>query len=688
MSVGGVSGCNFALFSAHAGAVTLCLFDAPGLRESARIPLERGDDAVWRIFVPGVAAGQRYGYRVDGVWAPSRGLLFNPAKLLLDPYARRIEGRLAAYDGLFPASADSGGRQPDRRDSASHVPLGVVSDDHFDWGGDAKPSTAWQDTVLYEAHVRGQTRLHPGVPEAVRGTYAGLAQPAVIDHLKHLGVTAVELLPCAAFVSEPRLLKLGLSNYWGYNSLAFFAPHAGYAYSEPVREFKAMVKALHAASIEVIVDVVFNHTAEGGSGGPMLSLKGIDNLSYYRLHPRDQSIYINDSGCGNSLDVANPPVLRLVLDALRYWAQTMRVDGFRFDLAPSLARERGGFDAGAAFLDCVYQDPVLSGCKLIAEPWDVGDFGYRLGEFPPGWSEWNDKYRDAVRAFWRGNPAVIGELAERMAGSSDLFNHHGRTPQASVNLLTAHDGFTLHDLVSYAHKHNEANLEANRDGHNNNLSDNLGVEGPTDDSSTAQSRRIRMRSMLATLFVSQGVPMLLGGDELARTQAGNNNAYCHDSPLTWLHWPNDGSGGALAAVIARLSTIRRQHGVLRQRHFLAGAGSEQIGNADVIWLRADGERMEVSDWHESGRRSLAIMLVDHEQCGGSVLVFVNALATQRTFVLPRPTGGTLWTRLIDTADDELVEGADRYAHWQRYTVRGGATVLFADGSAPYLSDDD
>ncbi len=685
----GVNGCRFALYSADASAVTLCLFDAPGLNDTARHALERGDDGIWRSFVPGVVAGQHYGYRVDGEWAPDRGLLFNPAKLLLDPYARRIEGQIAGYDGLSPM-APGRGRHRDRRDSAALVPLAVVVDNRFDWGDDAPPRTPWHRSVIYEAHVRGLTRLHPAVPEPLRGTYAGMAQPAVIEHLLGLGVTAVELMPCAAHVSEPRLLELGLSNYWGYNTLAFFAPHPDYACSDPVREFKGLVRALHAAGIEVILDVVYNHTAEGGPAGPMLSFKGIDNRSYYRLAPSDPSRYINDSGCGNSLDVANPPVLRFVLDSLRYWVETMHVDGFRFDLATSLAREHGRFDPGAAFFDCIYQDPVLRGTRLIAEPWDVGHDGYRLGQFPPGWSEWNDRYRDTVRGFWRGDPALVGPLAERLAGSSDRFDHHGRRPWSSVNFITAHDGFTLNDLVSYLGKHNADNREDNRDGHAHNLSDNLGVEGPTDDAGVNAARHRRMRAMLATLFVSQGVPMVLSGDEMLRTQRGNNNAYCHDSPLTWLHWPEDGTGGELAPLIARLAAIRRRFGVLRQSRFLRGTGSESLSGADVTWLRADGERMEMSDWHDAGRRSLAMKLIDHKGVGGSVVVLINGADKARHFHFPPPPGGQLWTRLLDTAFDDGGPGdeppAARFASRQRYRIAAGTVAIFGDGVAPEYDD--
>ncbi|MHB2022525.1 MAG: glycogen debranching protein GlgX [Mycobacteriales bacterium] len=597
-------GTNFALYAQDAQAVELCLFDEEG-RES-RVALGECTFHVWHGYLPQVAPGQRYGYRVHGAFDPATGARFNPAKLLLDPYARAIEGEFQLHDAVF-------GYPPGQElDSAPYVPRSVVLHDSFPWGEDRRPGTAWADTVIYELHVRGFTLRHPQVPAHLRGTYAGLAHPAAIAHLQRLGITAVELMPIHHFITEPAVSRRGLTNYWGYNSIGYFAPHANYAAwgarGEQVREFKAMVRALHAAGIEVILDVVYNHTAEGDELGPTLSFRGIDNRAYYRLREDDPSRYLDYTGCGNTLDVRHPHVLQLIMDSLRYWVTEMHVDGFRFDLAAALARSMHDVDKLSAFFDVIQQDPVVNQVKLIAEPWDVGDGGYQVGEFPPLWTEWNGKYRDTVRDFWRGAEPGVAELGFRLSGSSDLYQDDGRRPYASVNFITCHDGFTLADLVSYDQKHNEANREDNRDGTNDNRSWNCGAEGPTSEAGIAALRARQMRNLLATLLLSTGVPMLRSGDELACSALGNNNTYCQDNELSWLDWSPTDTAVALTDYVRALVAIRRRHPVFRQRAFFLGrpvAGSQV---KDLAWFTPFGRELSDADWSAPAARTIGMYL--------------------------------------------------------------------------------
>jgi isoamylase len=598
------AGANFALFSAHAEKVELCLFDASGERETERITLPEYTDEVWHGYVPDLLPGQLYGYRVYGPYDPHKGHRFNPHKLLLDPYAKSIRGELKWTDAHFAYRLGSPREDLsfDRRDNARSMPKCELIDTAFTWGGERRPATPWARTVIYEMHVKGFTMLHPDVPEVRRGTFAGLAWPAVADHLKALGVTAVEFLPIHAFIDDRTLVERGLRNYWGYNSIGFFAIEPRYLATKRPSEFKAMVRRLHDEGIEIILDVVYNHTAEGNHLGPTLSFKGIDNASYYKLVPEDQRYYWDSTGCGNTLDLGHPRVLQLVLDSLRYWVTEMHVDGFRFDLTASLAREGFHYDPGSAFFDAIRQDPVLSGVKLIAEPWDLGHGGYQVGGFPPGWSEWNGHYRDTVRKYWKGDGGQMADLASRLTGSADLFGHRGRRPWSSVNFITAHDGFTLADLVSYNGKHNEANGEDNRDGANDNESWNCGVEGPTDDSSILELRRRQQRNMLATLILSQGVPMLLAGDELGNSQGGNNNAYCQDNAIAWIDWEHMDED--LVAFARRLIAIRRHHPVFHRPRFFRGHFE---GGADVVWLTPQGRDMTDEDWAFAEAKMLGML---------------------------------------------------------------------------------
>jgi isoamylase len=610
-------GTNFSLFSQAAEAVELCLFDEDGTE--TRYVLPEVDAYCWHGRLEGVEPGQRYGYRVHAPYQPESGLRGNPAKLLLDPYAKAVEGEVKW--GQPPYSYDLGADdlQIDTSDSAASMPRAIVVDPAFDWGADRPPRTLWADTVIYETHVKGLTWTHPDIPEDQRGTYAAVAHPAMLDHFAKLGITAVELMPVHHFVHDDRLVKLGLRNYWGYNSIAYLAPHSGFSSlggHRAVNEFKAMVRALHAAGIEVILDVVYNHTAEGNHLGPTLAFRGIDNPSYYRLVDSQPRFYNDSTGTGNSLNVRNPHVLQMMMDSLRYWVLDMHVDGFRFDLAASLARQFHEVDRLSAFFDIIQQDPVISQVKLIAEPWDVGDGGYQVGNFPPLWSEWNGKYRDTVRDYWRQSGAPIGDLAERLTGSSDLYEATGRRPFASINFVTCHDGFTLADLVAYNEKHNETNGEGGRDGSDDNRSWNCGVEGPTDDPAIGALRRQQVRNLLATLFLSQGVPMLLGGDELGRTQAGNNNAYCQDTPISWYDW--DAADGDLQVWTQRLIALRRAHPVFRRRRFFQGhplrrAGADSPGLEgdqlpDIGWFRPDGVEMTDADWAVGYAKSLGVFL--------------------------------------------------------------------------------
>jgi isoamylase len=653
-------GVNFALFSEHATAVELCLFDAPdSAQEFQRIPLRERDELVWHAYLPDVRPGQLYGYRVHGPYAPEEGHRFNPAKVLIDPYARAVAGTIRWSDALFGYVPGDPAADLSRNDadSAGGLPKSVVVDPAFTWGEDRPPRVPWNRTVIYECHVKGLTRRHPQLPEALRGTYLGLATEPVMDHLLSLGVTAVELMPVHHYVADRQLVDRGLTNYWGYNSIAFFAPDVRYATGvrgEQVTDFKTMVKRLHRAGLEVILDVVYNHTAEGNHLGPTLSLRGIDNAAYYRLVPGDARYYVDFTGCGNSLNMTHPRTLQLIMDSLRYWVVEMRVDGFRFDLAPVLARELWEVNRLATFFDVIRQDPVLSQVKLIAEPWDVGPGGYQVGNFPLGWAEWNGPYRDAVRRFWRGDPGV-SELATRLSGSSDLYAPSHRSPHASINFVVAHDGFTLHDLVSYEQKHNEANGEDNRDGADDNLSRNWGHEGETESNAVNALREQIARNFLATLACSQGVPMLAMGDELGRTQCGNNNAYCQDNEISWVDWALDERGRSLLAFAREAFRLRRTHPALRRRRFFRAGEGEA---SDVTWLRPDGQEMRAEDWHATSH-ALGMLLharaADERDERGrpvasaTLLLLVNGGPRARRFVLPPHTGRGTWRELLNTS---------------------------------------
>jgi isoamylase len=664
-------GTNFAMFSEVAERVELCLFDDQG--EETRITLPEVDGFVHHGYLPTVGPGQRYGYRVHGPYDPERGLRNNPNKLLIDPYAKAITGEVEWDESLFGYPFGSPDERNDQ-DSAGHVPLSVVVNPFFDWSNDRPPRTPYNESVIYEAHVRGLTMNHPEVPKSLRGTYAGLAHPAVIDHLKKLGVTAIELMPVHQFVTDHGLTEKGLRNYWGYNTIGFFAPHEAYsAMSEQgnqVAEFKGMVRALHEAGIEVILDVVYNHTAEGNHLGPTLSMRGIDNQAYYRLVEDEPKYYMDYTGTGNSMNVRSPHTLQLIMDSLRYWVTEMRVDGFRFDLAAALAREFYDVDRLSTFFELVQQDPVVSQVKLIAEPWDVGPGGYQVGNFPPLWTEWNGKFRDTVRDFWRGEPATLGEFASRITGSSDLYQQDGRRPFASINFVTAHDGFTLTDLVSYNEKHNEANGEEGRDGADDNRSWNSGVEGPTDDPDILALRGRQRRNMLATTLLSQGVPMLLHGDEIGRTQQGNNNAYCQDTELSWVDWSLAEENKDLLEFTSALADLRRQHPVFRRRRFFAGKpirkGDEQL--RDIAWFTPAGEEMTEQNWGDSFGRSIVVFLngegiPDLDQrgmrvVGDSFLMAFNAYHEDIEMTLPNDSYGPAWTVVVDTATSQVTSVAE------------------------------
>lgn len=645
-------GVNFAIFSAHAEKVELCLFDSGNQREVERIALPEYTDEVWHGYLPDCRPGQLYGYRVHGPYEPAEGHRFNPHKLLLDPYARELVGQLRWSDSHFGFRTDhpKADLSFDRRDNARVMPKCRVIDTAFSWTDDHPPAVPWSQAVIYEAHPRGMTMRHPLVPRNLRGTFLGLAQPAVIDHLVQLGVTTIELLPVHAIIDERHLVEQGLRNYWGYNSVGFFAPDPRYYSSSAHGDFKTMVGRLHDAGIEVVLDVVYNHTAEGNHLGPTLSLKGIDNLSYYRLVPGNERFYENYSGCGNTLNLRHPRVLQLVMDSLRYWVEEMHVDGFRFDLAASLAREKAGFDGGSGFLDAVRQDPTLSRVKLIAEPWDLGGDGYRLGGFPPGWSEWNGRYRDTLRRFWRGDGGLIGELASRLTGSSDLFGWGGRRPWASINFITAHDGFTLRDLVTYEHKRNEANCEDNRDGTDANYAWNCGVEGETADPDVLALRARQVRNLMASLLLSQGVPMILAGDELGRSQHGNNNAYCQDNAIGWVDWSH--ADEEFQAFVQLLLKLRRDFPVLRKQRFFTGREFPQSSVKDILWITPDGREMSHDDWVAPYTHSLGFLLgVDPslaEEREAPLLVLCNAYVEPITYRLP-DEGGEEWIVLLDTA---------------------------------------
>jgi glycogen operon protein len=654
-------GVNFALFSAHAERVELCLFDSGGHRETHRVTLPEYTDEVWHGYLPEVRPGQLYGYRVHGPYRPEQGHRFNPHKLLIDPYARALHGALKWSDAHYGYRAGTQREDLsfDRRDSARMTPKGVVVDDAFTWGNDRPPQTPWARSILYELHVGGYTRRHPEVADSWRGGFAGLTARPVLDHLRALGVTAVELLPVQAFLDDRHLVSKGLVNYWGYNSIGFFAPEPRYLGGGGIAEFKAMVARLHEAGIEVILDVVYNHTGEGNHLGPTLSFRGIDNASYYRLQPHDRRFYIDDTGTGNTLNLSHPRVLQMVMDSLRYWVTEMRVDGFRFDLTSTLAREEWGFDPGGGFLDTVRQDPVLSQVKLIAEPWDVGPGGYRLGGFPPGWAEWNDRYRDTVRRFWRGDPGTMPELAARLTGSADIFERRGRRPWSSINFVTAHDGFTLADLVAYNGKHNLANQEDNRDGTDANHSWNHGVEGPTDNPAILELRARQRRNLLATLLLSQGVPMLVAGDEIGRSQQGNNNAYCQNNEISWLDWAAVGeSEQEFLAFVQALIRLRHQHPVLRRARFLHGRTHSLAGVRDILWFSPLGSEKTSDEWRDSQARCLVLALNgqagDHPGLNGKpelddlLLIVLNAFHGPIPVTLPVLPGGQGWRCLLDT----------------------------------------
>jgi isoamylase len=674
------AGVNFSLFSENATKVELCLFDRNDDRREIRIPMREQTHQVWHVYLPEVRAGQFYGYRVHGPYEPQQGHRFNPAKLVLDPYAKAITRTIRWSDALFgyrigDPEADL---SSDDRDSAPNMPKCVVVDPAFSWGNDIPPAIPWHKTIIYELHVKGFTMRHPAVPPELRGTYAALTCPEVIDYLKGLGISAVELMPVHQFIADKHLEDRGLTNYWGYNSIGFFAPDARYASSgvtgEQVAEFKSMVRALHREGIEVILDVVYNHTGEGNHLGPTLCFRGVDNASYYRLVPEDRRYYMDYTGCGNTLDMTHPRVLQLITDSLRYWVREMHVDGFRFDLASTLARELHDVDRLGAFFDIIQQDPVISQVKLIAEPWDLGPGGYQVGNFPSLWAEWNAAYRDTVRRFWKGDSGQVGGLGYRLTGSSDLYGHSGRLPYASINFVTAHDGFTLHDLVSYNEKHNDANGEDNRDGHNENLSWNWGVEGETDNSEVTGLRERQKRNFLATLFLSQGVPMLLSGDEIGRTQKGNNNAYCQDNEISWVDWKLDKPRRELLEFTRCVIRLLNQHPVLRRRHFFQGRRIRGSEVKDLVWFRPDGKEMADEDWNNSESRCFGLRLAGdaieelddrgNRIVDDTLLILLNAYHEAIPFTLPAHRRKVRWEVVMDTNDAQISKTAHQY-------MRGG-----------------
>jgi isoamylase len=660
-------GTNFAIFSEHATSVELCLFDhSEDAVERVRIPLVERTDLVWHGYLPDVRPGQLYGYRVHGPYEPERGHRFNPAKLLLDPYAKAVSGSIRWSDAMLGYSMRAPENERDltrdTADSAGDMPKCVVVESAFSWGDDRRPETPWNRTVIYEAHIKGMTMLHPEVPDALRGTYLGLATDPIIDHLLGLGVTAIELLPMHHFVTERRLADTGLTNYWGYSPIGYFAPDTRYSTAglgQQVAEFKSMVKRFHRAGIEVILDVVYNHTAEGNHLGPTLSFRGIDNSAYYRLDPKQPRFYVDYTGCGNTVDIRNARALQLVMDSLRYWVTEMHVDGFRFDLAPTLARESPDFSSSARFFDVVRQDPEVSHVKLIAEPWDLGPDGYQVGRFPIGWGEWNGHYRDTVRHFWRGDPGQVGPLASSLAGSSNIFEASQRSPQASMNFVACHDGFTLHDLVSYEHKHNEANGESNRDGNDNNLNRNWGVEGPTEAVHIVRMRERIKRNLLATLVFSQGVPMLSHGDEVGRSQLGNNNAYCQDGPLTWVDWRLTPLQRELLGFTRQVLAVRASNPVLRRRRFFRHEPMRTGEEKDLTWLSPAGEEMTEEEWGDASNHILGMLIrgeatddIDERgrtARGAAILLLLNGGARSRNFALPAMERPGAWIQLLDTA---------------------------------------
>ncbi len=682
-------GVNFALFSEHASGVELCLFDSPYAgRETHRIPLRERTEQVWHGYLPDVRPGQLYGYRVHGPYDPRAGHRFNAAKLLFDPYAKAVGRNVRWHESMFGFPIGSPDARDDR-DNAAYAALAAVADSSFTWADDRPLRRPWHETIIYELHVRGFTKTHPNVPDDLRGTYLGLASEASIDHLLDLGVTAVELLPVHHHLDDWHLVKQGLSNYWGYNTLAYFAPDLRYSASrspqESVREFKSMVRTLHAAGLEVILDVVYNHTAEGSHEGPTLSLRGIDNVSYYRLSPGDARYYEDFTGTGNTLNMRSPRVLQLIMDSLRYWVLEMHVDGFRFDLASALARELHAVDKLGSFFDIIHQDPILSQVKLIAEPWDLGEGGYQVGNFPVGWTEWNGRYRDSVRRFWRGDGGQVSEFATRLAGSSDLYEHTGRRPSASVNFITCHDGFTLTDLVSYERKHNEANGEQNRDGESNNHSMNFGVEGPTDDPRIRQVRAQQRRNFMATLLLSQGVPMICAGDEIGRSQRGNNNAYCQDNDISWVLWDYAAEDAQFLAFTRMLVDLRQQHPVLRRRRFFQGRPLRGQGVKDLVWFHPSGVEMTDEMWAELHVRCLGMLLsgiaMDETTTRGEPIadetfcMLLNAGADPVTFVVPVLQSGATWSLAFDTSI--ALPSGERLVTTPAYRMAGRSVVLLS-----------
>ena len=683
-------GVNFALFSQHATAVELCLYNSPSDKTaSVRIQLRERSHYIWHVYLPGLKPGQLYGYRVHGPFDPHRGLRFNPNKLLIDPYAKAIAGEMKWHDSLF--GYEVGHADDDLSfntlDSAQYVPKAVVINPNFDWGNDKAPKIPYHNTIIYEAHVKGFTKLHPGIPENIRGTYAALAHPVTIKYLKDLGITAIELLPVHHFIIDEHLVKNNLTNYWGYNTIGFFAPDVRYSsrgiMGEQVNEFKQMVKQLHNAGIEVILDVVYNHTGEGNHCGPTVSFRGIDNTSYYRL--KDGGRFYQDyTGTGNTLNTIQPNVLRLIMDSLRYWILEMHVDGFRFDLASALARELHAVDRLGSFLDIIHQDPVISQVKLIAEPWDVGEGGYQVGEFPPGWTEWNGKYRDCIRDFWRGADSMLAEFAERFTGSSDLYKDDDRTPTASINFITAHDGFTLNDLVSYNHKHNEANKEENRDGESHNRSWNCGVEGPTNDPEVIRLRSRQKRNFLITLFLSQGVPMLVAGDELSRTQKGNNNAYCQDNEISWINWKD--ADLQLLQFTQKLIHLYKSHPVFSRRRWFQGQPIKGTGSQDIAWFKYDGTEMTEENWRNDHAKSLAVYMngrglhttgwKGEQLIDDSFFIIFNAYHGDMEFLLPGEEYGSEWIKLLDTTEGNgIVDHGRKYFPGDLVAVEGLSVVV-------------
>src|SRR6202451_1539226 len=671
-------GVNFALYSEHAEKVELCLFDITGKREILRVPLPEQTDMVWHGYLPEVRPGQLYGYRVFGPYAPQQGHRFNHHKLLLDPYGKQIQGAIRWSDSHFGYRL--GHKQEDlsfdRRDDAAGMPKNRVIDSAFTWGTDARPNIPWHKTLIYELHVKGFTQCHPDCPAHLRGTYAGLATAPVIDYLTHLGVTSIELMPVHSFVDDRHLVERGLRNYWGYNTVGFLVLVPRYMATDSINEFKTMVKTLHSAGLEVILDVVYNHTAEGNHLGATLSLKGIDNSTYYRLLPDNPRYYMDYTGTGNTLNMRHPRVLQLIMDSLRYWVLEMHVDGFRFDLAATLARELHEVDRLGAFLDIIHQDPILSQVKLIAEPWDLGEGGYQVGNFPVGWAEWNDRYRNTVRSYWKGDGGVVGDLAYRITGSSDLYAHSGRRPYASVNFITAHDGFTLQDLVSYNEKHNEANGEGNRDGNNDNRSWNCGVEGPTEDPNIQALRAKQKRNLLATLLLSQGVPMMYAGDAIGHTQMGNNNAYCQDNSISWLNWNLQPQDRDLLAFVQRMINLRKRHPVFRRKRFFQGRPIKGANVKDVLWLNPSGKEISEEEWRDGSLHCLGMFLsgqgLDETDERGrklgdeNFLVLLNAYHEDVQFAFPSFRAGTRWTAWMDTSREAGLRSLETY-----------------DGSAPY-----